>query len=128
MFVCGQASMFIWLINKTLLLLRWAVQRICLVIGMTTWEQRCKPVVSKKARLKVSPAMWAPKHRRKAIKTSQQIRGLKGGSGRCRVYRILPWCDGCSVMSLLCRMTAEEFNASHEVVVAEFDPICQQFV
>ena len=59
---------------------------------------------------------------------SQQIRGLKGGSGRHRVFRILSLCDGCSVMSLLCRMMAQEFNVSYEVVVVEFDPICQQFV
>ena len=72
----------------------------------TTWEQRCKPVVSGKTRLKLLPAIWSPKHRRKAIKTS----------------------DGCSVMPLLCRMMAQEFNASYEVVVVKFDPICQQFV
>ena len=59
---------------------------------------------------------------------SQQIRGMKGGSGRHRVFRILSLCAGCSVMSLLCRMMAQEFNVSYEVVVVEFDPICQQFV
>ena len=46
--------------------------------------------------------MWSFKHHRKAIKMSRQIRGLKG--------------------------MAQEFSASYEVVVVEFDPICQQFV
>ena len=44
------------------------------------------------------------------------------------MYRILSLCDGCSVMSLVCQMLGHEFNASYEVVVVEFDPICQRFV
>ena len=95
---------------------------------MTTWEQRCKQVVSGKARLNLSFAVWSPKHQRKAIKMSQQIRDLKGGSGSCKVYHILSLCDGSSVMSLLCRMMAQESNASYKAVAVEFDPICQRFV
>ena len=64
----------------------------------------------------------------KAIKINWQIRGMKGGSKSCRVYYILRLCDDCSVMSLLCQMMAQEFNASYEVVVVEFDPIRQRFV
>ena len=38
------------------------------MFGMPTWEQRYDPVVSGRARLKVPPAMWSAKHRRRLLR------------------------------------------------------------
>ena len=67
--VCVQSKKHVHLVDKWDFI-AFAVGGSEDMFGMTTWEQRCQPVVSGKARLNHSPAMWSPKHRRKAIRMS----------------------------------------------------------
>ena len=98
--VCVQSSKHVHLADKWDFI-AFAVGGAEDMFGMTTWEQRCKPVVSGRARLKISPAMWSQKHRRKAIKMSQQIQGLKGGAEECTAYCL------CVMVVQLCRCFAK---------------------
>ena len=125
--VCVKSSKHVHLVDKWDFI-AFAVGGSEDMFGMTVWDQRCEPTRSGIARQRVVPGMWSKKHRRRAIQIAQQIRGLKGGACGGRVFRILSLCDGCSVMSLVCRIMAAEFNAAYEVIVVEFDPVCQKFV